>query len=930
MPPKRVKAAAAAVGPISASQPEPQRPKTRATGRKRRHSDASNMSDAPSDVSNASSKAVRRSKRQLVTEVEQEVITEEPEEAVDNESSPPGCNGLTELEAGAEQEQDDDDIEVSHPSKRVRFNKSETEVTTETTATHITPYPRQKFTLKRRTLSTGKKGNMKRVTASRTSLPPSLSQDGIESSQTVSEFTFSPLHRVVEDRMQARKLSSPGGRIDDDEEEPEDDILVLDRQDKAVYLQPKIAPLTPVTNGDHQPSEAGAVSKRLSSLSDEERERLSDAILALEREANDAKAKHRILSYQIHALGFTGDDAAAEAGDEDATKLILKSIRDSFEDIRGFLDAELPGSTPDNASNQDLLHILRANVKEFADRLRNANTEAIDNAALTTDLANQVDHLLTCIADEKLKNVQLTKDSKISIERLSTSLKEYMAEETRLKKLITNMEEEHRETFVKMNEERETTVRGLEGQVDAATKLVDDGRDHIDELRKQLEAAEAERDSLSEQLQTAKEDLDDEADAKENAQVDLVAKNIEIDQLQSRVDGLDDNIEELNSNLETLRSLNQTERQQREAAETDLDKQNQHIEDLEQKLRSGGKEANELRVKIYELQNKNTTLENEATERDQQNESDLAAEVNRREEAVELAEEREETSKQLRSELADVEKRLRALIAEKDERIVSLEDELAQKDVEMQGLEEEYKADVEQKESTIAALRDTVDELESTNQSSQEQVADYETAVRDYEAAVADLKDQVASLQHEKKSLEGRVDKEASDMLVIQNSLGDEIKQLKAQLEERQEKLRVVHEKRAEEVKAMDELREARDAEFTKLTVKHEKTVQVLQGDVDEIKRQFAAFVRLARDQLVHRQEQRHKRIAELDREDEDLKAAFLKQLDTINTPTTPPTTVIVQQQQQVMTRPQRKRKRPVDSGIGLDGETMEDEMVGA
>ena len=926
MPPKRAKAAAAAIGPVSASQPEPQRPKTRAPGRKRRHSDASNVSDAPSEISNTSSKAVRRSKRQLVTEFEQEVITEEPEEALETESSPPKCNGLTEQE----QEQDEDDIEVSHPSKRVRFNKTESEITTETTATHITPHPRQKFTLKRRTLSTGKMDNVKRVKASRTSLPPSLSQESMEATQTVSEFTFSPFHKVVESRMQERKQSSPGGRIDDDDEEMEDDTLVLDRREEAIFIQPTTAPLTPITNGDYKPSEAGAVSKRLHSLTEEERERLNDAILALERESNDAKAKYRILAYQIDALGFAGDDAAAEPGDEDATKLILKSIRDSFDEIRDFLAVELPGSTPDDASNQDLLSSLRANVKEFADRLRNANKEAIENAGLTTDLANQVDHLLTRIADEKLKNVQLSKDSKISIERLTTSLKEYVATETRLKELITKMEDEHRETFAKMNEERETTVRGLEGQVDTATTLVDDGRGHIEELRKQLETVEAERDGLGEQLQTAREDLDAEADAKEDTQADLVAKTVEVEDLQDRVDALDDNIEELNSNLETLRGLNQTERQQREAAETDLDERNQHIEELEQKLRNGGKEANELRVKIYELQNRTTALEDEAAQREQQYESDLAAEVNRREGATGLAEKREKTITQLRGELADVQKRVGDLITERDERIANLDDELARKDVEMQGLEEEYKTDLEQKDSTIAELRDTVDELEGTNQRSQEQVADYETAVHDYEIAIADLQGQVASLQQDKKSLEGRVDKEASDMLVIQNSLGDEIKGLKAQLEERQEKLRVVHEKRAEEVKAMEELREAREAEVTTLTITHEKRVEVLQGDLEELKRQFAAFVRESHDHLVQRQAERHERLAELDEEDEELKATFLKRLEALKAPSTPPTTIVLQQQQQVVTRPQRKRKRPVDSGIGLEREALREEMVGA
>jgi hypothetical protein len=107
----------------------------------------------------------------------------------------------------------------------------------------------------------------------------------------------------------------------------------------------------------------------------------------------------------------------------------------------------------------------------------------------------------------------------------------------------------------------------------------------------------------------------------------------------------------------------------------------------------------------------------------------------------------------------------------------------------------------------------------------------------------------------------------------------------------------------------------------------------MLQGDIEELRRQFAAFVRDSHDQLVRREAQRHERLAELDEEDEELKATLLKRLDALNTPTTPPTTIVVQQQQQqqqVMTRPQRKRKRRVDSGIGLEGDAMGEEMVGA
>jgi myosin protein heavy chain len=477
-----------------------------------------------------------------------------------------------------------------------------------------------------------------------------------------------------------------------------------------------------------------------------------------------------------------------------------------------------------------------------------------------------------------------------------------------------------------MNGEREKTVRELEGERDRFSELLKDSVAQTEHLQEQVKVVETERDRIGELLENAKEDLDAETDARETAEAGQAAQALEIEELQGRMDSLDVEIADLNQALDSLRTLNGSENQQRLAAESELDKKNQSIESFEETLLNGGKEANELRAKIFELQNHNSKLEQEATQRDQEYESDLAAEVNRREAAVELAEVRESEITRLQAELENTEERMNDLLAEQDARISSLEDSVSQKDAEMQGMEADHKVDMEERDETITALHKTIDGLEGAHHNSQEEVSDFKAQLRDRDATIVDLKEQVSSLEQEKTSLESRVDKEAMHALELTNT----VFALEAELREHEEKLSVVHEKRAKEYEARKQLEEAKDAEIADVKAGYERKMEVMQGDIDDLKRQFAAFVRQTRDALVHRQEARRERQAQADAEDEVLKAGFLKQLDALNGTVTPTTVLSVQQQQKATAKPQRKRKRQVDSGIGLDGEVMEEEMVGA
>jgi predicted nucleic acid-binding Zn-ribbon protein len=87
------------------------------------------------------------------------------------------------------------------------------------------------------------------------------------------------------------------------------------------------------------------------------------------------------------------------------------------------------------------------------------------------------------------------------------------------------MEAEHRDTFAKINGEREKTVRQVEHERDRLTELSDERLAQVETLQRSVRAVGVERDSLSEQLQNAQDDLNEETTAREMAEADLVRRD---------------------------------------------------------------------------------------------------------------------------------------------------------------------------------------------------------------------------------------------------------------------------------------------------------------------------------------------------------------------------------------------------------------------
>lgn len=806
MPPKKAKAAAATKA-VSSSQPEPQRP-SRANGRKRRHSDGSNASEQSQASSTVVKTGAKRQKRvKAAAEPEAEVLLEADEEetgASGAEGTPSVYESSSELQAYVYT----DSIGVATTTtKHVHFGSAaDGQVVEKSTATNLTPHPRAKMTIKRRTLSPAASGSdsIKRIKTSRTSLPPSLSEDDtVNAFKIVQEMQFTPLRKVLEERIQ--RLSALRGELQVRERSDlmldgtnevdvlDDNMLVLDNEEEITYPQ-----LLTGLRASSSQAFAGKVESNAQSLTetttqgaalrrswDVERTHFQNAILALKKEADDAKAHLQILTIELESLGF---------GDQDASPtVILASIRNSFAAVRDFLEIELPGTLSQDASNEAIAEILVSNVREFAERLRTADKELREKTTLIGDLGTQVHGLIDLLAEKEIDGTQLeeqwmtlershklktsqaqelntelqvTQDERdalvlerdrgtarteqltieinelrTNVERLSISLQEYQAESKKLVERITEMEDEHRATVTAMNKERETTVLELEEHLDTETAQREEARKQANErqviivkLESDAEALTSERDELLEELDEIKAQLDVETNEREAIEADLESKQRQVGDLEGRVSQTKEQLESLQVEITTLRQHNETERKQREAAEQDLDDRNIEVDTLDKKLHEQGKQANELRQKLFEVQSKNTetvkVLEEAMSERDLRFQDDMASEVGRREAADLLAQQRAATILTLESRLEQVEQQMRLLIIEKDKRILQLESDVSQRDVQIQNLEEELRAKEIDFESDLQDERDRIEELDGSISALQITVTEREEMIK--------------------------------------------------------------------------------------------------------------------------------------------------------------------------------------------------------
>ncbi|KJX97663.1 hypothetical protein TI39_contig475g00031 [Zymoseptoria brevis] len=1058
--------------PIPSSAPEPQRTQTRGAARKRRLSDASNVSDRPSSSHSMtappsiSATPSKRRKRTRATAEPEDAIIEEEEEHITTTTqtrADPACD----TDAGAEEI---DTVEVSH--KHVRFggdsedaDPSDTfvEVTDyKTTATHITPHPNKTTMVKRRTTASPHLGadGSKRVKrfSTRHSLPAALSGEDGEQKYILEEHEYAPLHEVLEARMSQRsqqhdardarirqlsaqlETETQMGNTDrveqieyelsrlreeqknaladstaDDVDMPDEDMLVLESQGEIAY--PDLPGEFDVEITERKTSRGTSFGRsstsRDSALAAEqvkwesERKTYRDAILALQREANDAKSKLQILEIEVKGLAFAGDNISSID--------VLNTIRTSFMRVREQVQAAIPGSVPDDASSDELIEILGQHVEEFADRLRTQDKELYEKGVVVADLSKQIQGLLDHLADAKIRNQKLqsnwtqldeSNDNKtrdieelqeeldnmeserdtlqtevdnqaeelkaarqenlefaVQIDKLNKNVKTYMDSEKRLEALIVSEEKRYTAEIEQLKSQHEEIVTGLDERLEEQTReregaeeLAGERQTKITMLEEQILTVETEREALRTDLEHVKALRDDDLQALTTAEKDLQEKSTEVETLDSRVERLEDDLTELNNELDDLRRAVDTERTQREAAEEELDERTTEIEDLNEKLLEQGTQANQLRQKLFEVQQANQKqvkdLESKAAEREEQFQLDIAEEVERREQADELAQDRAGMIEDLEQSIADIEEEMRNKVAERDARIEALEltvnqqnVELATFKVDLRAAEESYDdlqaqstREREELEASIATLQTNITEHETMIASLQQdaitranshnsEIDDRNVRIAELNHTVADYEVQQRELTTEVQSLERRVTAEAEQMLQLQAEKEEEIESLKQQIRDKHAKILVVEEKATLADNQWQEVLLDRDTQIDDLKLERteaRETISQLTTNIDDMVEQFAQYVQATNAQLENMQNAAARSNEVANAEGDAAKSNGERLLDVFRNMGSQQVEVVKETttvHESATKRKTRGRKKVKDSGIGMDEE---------
>ena len=181
----------------------------------------------------------------------------------------------------------------------------------------------------------------------------------------------------------------------------------------------------------------------------------------------------------------------------------------------------------------------------------------------------------------------------------------------------------------------------------------------------------------------------------------------------------------------------------------------------------------------------------------------MAAEVQRRQGADELAQARATNILDLQDQLRHLETKMRALIMEKDEQIKKLQDEVANREVELQNLRDQFNRDeksyqnqLKQKQVSLEKLRRDLEDLQQTistlEQKAINDTSEHTLQVVERDGKIAVLEDQRAALEIEKSSLtkeivslELRISDEAVHLLQLQTEKGEEVEALKAELRDK-------------------------------------------------------------------------------------------------------------------------------------------------
>ncbi|KAI4607341.1 hypothetical protein J4E80_009736 [Alternaria sp. BMP 0032] len=759
----------------------------------------------------------------------------------------------------------------------------------------------------------------------------------------------------------------------------------------------------------------------LDKIEDEAIERYERELKQMSKALGESQGALRLITIELQNLRFI------EAGA--SSREILTELRHGFEDLRAEIEKFFPGTTV-GLTNQQLLQkvpelfsgifyelkqkltlinssqktevLLRRQYEGVLDllgdseeRVKQLESEVFtldkaneDKARVILDLEERNAALTTLSAEQErqlaeqdghiagLQDENEEKDN--SLAQLREDLEKYRVDLDTVTVTAAEFETTHHETIARMEQEYSERIQALETELgieqegrDAAEADVTQKNTYIEELEDSITRMETDVDNITTDMATLRERLAAQTAARESAEGERDEQIEQVYQHANTIENLNETITELKEQLADTRENLASERAQREKTEADLDEANDKIEDLNTRLHDTGLQANELRLKLFQLQqekeNAIADLSEEADEREQDLNEQLAAESQLRQTKEKTITQLEQQIIGLESDLATLENNLADMTDARDQLEQDRDVQVADLATQLNDLKNKYVALENSTNSTITSLQANITDLNNQIQRQQAEINDLFDQVTEKERIYLEdttaLKGKIDSLEDElalqkgenegyrkeNLSLSRRVEAEANELLNIVGAHATEVDSLNTVIKTQEATIRSLQDASAKRSTEYEEMIEERTTELTEMRLLGEarlETIVLLEAQIEEMKERFRLAeedTRATIDALTisqrQLQEQNERLADDLKRRNQDALQAIqemkLKRIEVktqgvdLHRVATGKVSKVSEKVKIGKKGKKKTTKRQWDSGFGVDENVEDDELNG-
>jgi chromosome segregation ATPase len=492
------------------------------------------------------------------------------------------------------------------------------------------------------------------------------------------------------------------------------------------------------------------------------------------------------------------------------------------------------------------------------------------NASLTELTAGQEAQLRE--NDAQIAGLQdQNEENESALERLRKALESYRTDLDTVTATATAFETTHHKTIARMEQDHVDAIRSLEVERaaeqegrEAAEAEAQQKDEYIEQLEVNITNLEGEVEKVLTDIDELKERLADQTAARNTAEGERDEQTELAYQRANTIENLNETVTALRDQLADYRDNLANERAQREKTEADLDEANEKIEDLTTRIHDTGLQANELRSKLFELQQEKelaiAELQDNLQDRENELNGQLADQVALREDVESNIVLLKQQILQLQGDLAAVEVNLAEMTETRNELVQDRDIQVANLASQLADLATKYTALENATSSTITTLQANVTDLNNQVHAQQAEINGLLKRVaekeRVYQEDTTLLKEKIVDLEEdltaqkvenegyrkENESLSKRVEAEANELLNIVGSHNDQVNSLNTVIKTQEATIKNLQDTSAKRTTEYEELLEDRTNEITEMRLLGDaraETIVLLEAQIEDMKERF-------------------------------------------------------------------------------------------